>query len=132
MNDTTQKPDAQQVAQPSAQPDEIINAMTPTERSLLLYLETRAVDHGGAVAGAHMNKEDFDIAKRWAKERFVRFSRVLSEFQENAAISKSAHVVEFSESSFACAALERKRRAIRSQREYVKPSLEHHKVANAL
>lgn len=45
-----------------------LDTMTSDERSLLLYLETRAVDHGGKVDAQHMNKEDFDIAKKWMKK----------------------------------------------------------------
>lgn len=53
-----------------------LDTMTSDERSLLLYLETRAVDHGGKVDAQHMNKEDFDIAKKWDEEGFVKFGRI--------------------------------------------------------
>lgn len=50
--------------------------MTKTERSLLLYLETRAVDHRGFVRVEQMNEEDMAIAKRWNTEGFIEFKRV--------------------------------------------------------
>jgi hypothetical protein len=53
--------------------------MTKAEISVLLYLETRAVDYGGRVAGPHMNQEDLDIAKRWAGKGFIRFGRICME-----------------------------------------------------
>ena len=53
--------------------------MTKDENSLLLYLETRAVDHSGAVAPRHMNAEDFEIAERWNQEGFVRFGRIIAD-----------------------------------------------------
>lgn len=53
-----------------------LETMTSDERNLLLYLETRAVDHGGKVDAQHMNKEDFEISEKWNKEGFVRFGRI--------------------------------------------------------
>jgi len=53
-----------------------LDTMTSDERSLLLYFETRAVDHGGIVDTIHMNKEDMDIAKEWDNEGFVKFGRI--------------------------------------------------------
>ncbi len=51
--------------------------MSNDERSLLLFLETRAVDYGGRVNTKHMNKEDFSIAKTWDKEKFISFCRIV-------------------------------------------------------
>jgi len=45
-----------------------LNKMTKNERSLLLYLETRAVDYGGIVDTRHMNQDDMEIAKEWNKK----------------------------------------------------------------
>lgn len=50
--------------------------LTRDETSLLLYLETRAVDHGGAVDGARMNENDFAAARRWADEGLIGFGRI--------------------------------------------------------
>jgi hypothetical protein len=48
------------------------------EQSLLLFLETCVVDHGGLVNLGHMNGGDYNIAERWAKEGFIQFGRVAS------------------------------------------------------
>lgn len=45
--------------------------MTKDERSLLLYLESRAVDAGGVVDGAKMNAEEFALAEVWKEEGFL-------------------------------------------------------------
>ena len=55
-----------------------LSEMTKDERSLLLYLESRATDQGGTVDARRMNKEDFDIAKRWNEDGFIEFGRVAS------------------------------------------------------
>lgn len=49
------------------------------EVSLLLFLETRAVDHSGRVDSRFMNESDFAIAKEWNELGFVRFGRIASE-----------------------------------------------------
>jgi len=49
------------------------------EVSLLLFLETCAVDKGGKIVTTHMNAEDMEIAKRWNEEGFVSFGRIASE-----------------------------------------------------
>ena len=51
--------------------------MTREEESLLMYLETRAVDHDGKVDLAHMNDEDHLIVARWAEEGFIVWWRRL-------------------------------------------------------
>ncbi len=48
------------------------------ELSLLLFLETCAVDKCGAVDGRHMNKKDFETARKWNQQCFLEFGRVLS------------------------------------------------------
>lgn len=53
-------------------------ANTKDEKSLLLYLESRAVDYGGAVDSSHMNAEDFQLARRWNDSGFIRFGRIYS------------------------------------------------------
>lgn len=51
-------------------------AQTKDERSLLLFLETCAVDDYGWVRGAHMNAEEFAKAKEWNASGFVKFGRI--------------------------------------------------------
>ncbi|RLF68225.1 MAG: hypothetical protein DRN26_00175 [Thermoplasmata archaeon] len=52
--------------------------LSKAEASLLMYLETRAVDHKGWVDTSLMNNEDFAIVKKWNKEGYVKFGRVAS------------------------------------------------------
>lgn len=107
--------------------EEILDAMTKEERSQLLYLETRAVDHRGFVDGRHMNADDFKICEQWAESGFLRFSRTPSRYLPAiASLSPgSSSVVELSESAWLVAGLERRRRATRTQNQIVQLSLEH-------
>lgn len=82
--------------------------MSKDERSLLLYLETCAVDQAGKVSSAHMNETDFDIAKRWAAIGYIRFSRLKSAYLANG----KTHCVALSAEAWADA--RRLRRASRS------------------
>jgi hypothetical protein len=54
-----------------------LSEMTTTERSLLLYLETRVVDYGGRVNQKHMNSDDRTILDRWVESKFVSFGRII-------------------------------------------------------
>lgn len=103
-----------------------LEKMTKAERSLLLFLETQAVDHGGQVTSVSMNGEDHAIARQWAIDGFLRFSRMRSDLIPDGLMAKYAHVVELTPFAFECAAMERRRRAERSQRrERVQESLTH-------
>ena len=52
--------------------------MSGPELTLLLYLETCAVDYGGTVDGLRMNEEDFSILHLWKLSGFVEFGRLYS------------------------------------------------------
>lgn len=54
-----------------------INKMSKDERSLLLFLETRAVDYGGKIDARMMNQDDFDIAEKWNENGFIGFGRIV-------------------------------------------------------
>lgn len=113
----------------AATPNVLVDGLTKEERSLLLYLESRAVDHRGLVDTAHMNADDMKIARRWSETRFLRFSRIRSDLLPATVRGPariSTHVVEMTPISWECAAIERRRRAERSQcKEVVQASLEH-------
>lgn len=55
-----------------------LDEMSKDEKSLLLYFEVRAVDHGGRCDGRQMNADDFKIAKKWNKEGFIKFGRIVT------------------------------------------------------
>jgi len=87
--------------------------LNKTELSLLLYLETRAVDHGGLVETSHMNEEDDEIAKRWNEEGFIKFGRVYSKHVKKTAYGAASRWVQFTEEAWEEAHKERKARADR-------------------
>lgn len=78
-------------------------------KSLLLFLETRAVDYGGRVDARHMNSDDFVIAKIWSDGRFIEFGRIYSKD----VTSQGAHWVRLSDEAFVLAHQLRKERAER-------------------
>ena len=97
--------------------------MTRDERSLILFLETQAVDHGGVVDVAHMNREDFDIAKRWDEAGLLAFGRIASKYisqRPPSGRSNPTHWVHFSPDAYALVHEERSARAERTwvQREW--------------
>lgn len=81
--------------------------MTKQEKSLLLYLETRAVDHGGRVDTRRMNKEDMFTAAQWSQKGYVRFGRLA---YESVAYS-STHWCLFSDIAWLDAHAERRAKA---------------------
>lgn len=83
--------------------------MSKDERSLLLFLETRAVDYGGRVKEAHMNKEDFKIAEKWNEEGFIEFGRIVARNIN----TDGGHWVKLSDDAWKLAQEERKARATR-------------------
>ena len=92
-----------------------LDTMTRDERNLLLFFETQAVDHGGLVDLKQrrgqvgiMNKEDFDIAKKWNEEGFVKFGRI--KFHS---IIEATHWCELSDEAWGIAHAERKARCTR-------------------
>jgi hypothetical protein len=86
-----------------------LETMTRDERSLLLFLETCAVDYGGKVDARHMNDDDFNIAKQWNAEGFIEFGRI--KFHD--IVEKKTHWVTLSIDAWTLAHTERKERAER-------------------
>ena len=86
--------------------------MTKDEKSLLLYLETRAVDHSGRVETVHMNATDTEIATRWSDTGFIKFGRIASDSLSGR--SSSTHWCLLSEGAWEKAAQLRRARAERT------------------
>ncbi len=82
--------------------------LTPPERSLLTYLETRCVDYGGTVNMRHMNEDDRASVKKWAAEGFIRFGRLSSDYLPRH--DGSTSWVELSEAAWSLAHAERRQR----------------------
>jgi hypothetical protein len=89
-----------------------LNDMSKCEKSLLLYLETRAVDHGGLVCTQHMNSEDMATAKRWSESGFVRFGRLAADCLPGRH-GGSTHWCELSDDAWTLAHSERRERYTR-------------------
>lgn len=91
--------------------------LTKNQRTLLLYLETRLVDHGGRVAGEHMNAEDAEQAKAWNESGYIGYGRIASEHCNR----YGALWVTFSDQAWEDAHRERRARAERllKKRTYV-------------
>ncbi|WP_186019898.1 hypothetical protein [Burkholderia gladioli] len=53
-----------------------IDALTRTEKSILLYAETCLVDYGGLLEGRRMNQDDMDALKALAYAGSISFGRV--------------------------------------------------------
>lgn len=92
-----------------------LSEMTKDERSLLLFLETQAVDYGGLVDVRHMNEDDCNIASDWNEQGFIVYERI--SFYSIKAVStatrKPTHYVILSEEAFRLAHEERIARAVR-------------------
>jgi len=90
--------------------------LTRREQSLLLYLETRAVDYGGLVDMARVNAEEVDIMGVWADRGYIDFGRVASadiERLKSRASHSPTHWVRLSEEAWQDAARYRRERAER-------------------
>ena len=79
-----------------------LEAMTKDERSLLLFMESCAVEKSGRVKAVHMNADDLKTAEQWNKEGFVKFGRIaledISEFGSNwCRLSEEAWQLAFAE-----------------------------------
>lgn len=92
-----------------------LSDMTKDERSLLLFLETCAVDCGGLVDVKHINREDMALVKKWDESEFIRFGRVRFDDIERLRIGHThyTHWCELSELAFTLAHEERRARAVR-------------------
>jgi len=92
------------------------------ERSLLLFLETRAVDYSGAVKTAHMNEADMDLARTWDQIGLIGFGRIA--FESLPRPDGSTHWVFLSPDAWRLAHEERMARGCRTfaRRTYMKTS----------
>lgn len=85
------------------------------ELSILLYVETRAVDYGGVLDGMHMNSDDIEILKRWDEAGFVRFGRIALTDVKSTPTSCKCYWCDLSDEAWTVAHRERKARAMRSR-----------------
>lgn len=83
--------------------------MTKDEQSLLLFLETCAVDKAGRVNIVHMNDADMEIARQWNEDHFIGFGRMAMEYVTD----KGSHWCRLSDEAWVLVSAERKARADR-------------------
>ena len=81
--------------------------MNKDERSLLLYLETRAVDYGGLVDTRHMNDDDNKIAEKWNETEFIQYSRITIASLNTLSNKHQTHAVFLSDDAWKLAHEER-------------------------
>lgn len=84
---------------------------TKDQKSLVLYLETRIVDHSGRVDARHMNEDDFEQAEAWARAGFIGFGRIIAKD----ATAGGAHWARFTDEAWAAAHGERRAKADRTR-----------------
>lgn len=84
--------------------------LSAEQLSTLLYLETRAVDHGGRVEAVKLNTGDMQLCREWHDEGFIEFRR-LSWQEVRGAMT---HKVSLSDDAWQIAHSERRKRAERS------------------
>jgi hypothetical protein len=87
-----------------------LSEMTKDERSLLLFLETCAVDQGGLVDIRHMNDDDKMIVEVWMGDGFIDYGRIKFHDIENFSHTNGkqyTHWVNLSDEAFKLAHEER-------------------------
>lgn len=93
-----------------------LGQLSKDERSLLLFFETAAVDHAGALDMQHMNDDDRAIAARWNEEGFIQYGRIAMASLRAATTYRGqsrTHWVELSPEALALAQEERRARITR-------------------
>jgi hypothetical protein len=90
-----------------------LSEMTQAERSLLLYLESVAVDYGGLVHSQRINAEDREILERWDKQGLISYSRLTWESVQTLHDKHNTSLVRLSEEAWRLAHEERRARYIR-------------------
>jgi hypothetical protein len=113
-------------------PAQVLDLMSKEGRSLLLYLESCAVDCKGIVDVARMNESDVAVAKDWTRRGFIEFCRLKASMLPKQLPRPEArcptHAVRLAGRAWECAALERRRRAVRSMSTDAMESLEFHRA----
>lgn len=93
----------------------LLSEMSKDERSLLLFLETCAVDNGGLIDVRHMNDDDFSIADDWQDKGIIEWGRLSFADVEKYGKNRSPYsrYVIMSQQAFNLAHQERIERSIR-------------------
>jgi hypothetical protein len=73
--------------------------LTKDQKSLLLYLEVRIVDHRGLVDTSKMSSTDAEQAQTWYREGFIDFGRLPARLVFGGSIT-ATHYVVFSDDAW--------------------------------
>lgn len=103
--------------------------MTRDELSMLLYLETCAVDQGGLVEGVRCNEKDLEIAQRWDDEGFLHFGRLKFRDIERVGNRTFTHWVRFTDKAWEEACSARRGRSARKEDDKVKEIMHERQVS---
>lgn len=55
------------------------DAMTAAQKNLLLFLETQAVDYGGAVDVRRLEHRDHVLIRAWSSRKFITYGRIATD-----------------------------------------------------
>jgi hypothetical protein len=91
----------------------LLDQLNFDERSLLLYIETCAVDNGGLVHCQKINQDDREILKRWDEQGFVSFSRITFASLQLLKDKHYTDLVRLSDEAWKLAHEERRARSVR-------------------
>lgn len=81
----------------------MIENLTKTERSILLYAETCVVDHAGLLEGKRMNKDDLDALKKFEADGILKFGRIPGRLLGSMGARDCTHWVEFTDAAWTLA-----------------------------
>lgn len=91
------------------------NPLSKQNSSLLLYLETCAVDHGGKIDATKVNEAELRVLEAWNRSGFVRFGRMTIRKREQCQGGRDyAYWCVLSQPAWAAAHAEREARARRN------------------
>lgn len=81
----------------------MIENLTKTERSVLLYAETCVVDYAGLLEGKRMNSDDIDALKKFEAAGILKFGRIPARVLGSMVSRECTHWVEFMDAAWSIA-----------------------------
>jgi hypothetical protein len=90
-----------------------LEEMSKDERSLLLYIESCAVDYAGLVHSLKINEADYTLLKEWDASGFISWSRITFKSLQLLSDKHRTTFVRLSEEAWILAHQERRNRALR-------------------
>lgn len=88
-----------------------IDTITRDQRSILMYAETCAVDHGGLLEGIRMNSDDIAALDQLEAAGIVKYGRVPGKMLGSFRVRQATHWCDLTEAGWALAYALRRARA---------------------